>query len=166
MFNLTFYDNPKMSVEHTTSSNVIKNPILIILIVSMFSLLIVFLGYQDFKKNRLLNKQVQGKITQGNCQTNLTRVSDSGRRGVRSTTTCIVNYKYTVDNKELSGTYTGDMFTETQIGKEVTIYYNDKEPGYSSMNKNVYRGVIIMFVGLLLFGLVAYSLFFPESNKN
>jgi hypothetical protein len=166
MFNLTFYDKPNMSVERTPTPYIITNPIYGLIILSFFCLIIIYLGYREFQKNRLLNKQVKGKITQGNCRTNLTRVSDRSRdrRGVRANTTCIVNYKYTVDNKELDGVYTGDMFTETQVGKEVTIYYNDKEPTYSSMHKNVFMGGFVMFFGLALLSLVVYSMFIKQQN--
>ena len=109
-----------------------------------------------------MDKQTVGNITQGKCSTQLTRVSDGGRKGIRTSTTCIVNYKYKVNNKELDGVYTGDMFTETEVGKEVTIYYNDKEPAYSSMRKNIFMGLFVMFFGIAFFGIVTYSLFFKK----
>ena len=76
MFNLTFYDKPNMSVERTPTPYIITNPIYGLIILSFFCLIIIYLGYREFQKNRLLNKQVKGKITQGNCRTNLTRVSE------------------------------------------------------------------------------------------
>ena len=161
MFNLTFYDKPKNLVQ-STGEGIIKNPFLILVIIFIFCTIIIYLGYQEFQKNKRLNKQTIGVITQGKCSTQVKRVSDAGRRGTRATTTCIVNYKYNVDNKELEGVYTGDMFTETEVGKDVTIYYNDKNPTYSSMRKNIFVGLFVMFFGVGIFGIVAYSLFFKN----
>lgn len=161
MVNFTFYDKPINSVQ-TTKEGVIKNTLLILVIISVFCSIIIYLGYKDFQKNKLLNKQTIGNITQGKCNTELNRVSNGGRKGMRTTTTCVVNYKYKVDNKELDGVYTGGIFTETEVGKEVTIYYNDKKPSYSSMKKNIFTGLFVMLFGVAFFGLVAYSLFFNK----
>jgi len=162
---MTFYEKPTNSIQ--SNEVIVANPFISVLIVSVFAFLIIYLGYRDFKKNQLLNKEVKGKITTGNCKTDINRVYNSRTqsRGVSSKTSCIVSYKYTVDNQEYDGVYTGDMFTETQVGKEVTIYYNDKEPTYSSMKKNRFTGLFIMFFGLLIFGLIIYSQMNQQSSS-
>lgn len=152
MFNLTFSNIHKSTIiPITNSTNEIKNPFVVLAIVTIISSIIFYIGLQNYKKNKLLNKETRGTIISGSCS----KVIKAGihKDKISKTTSCTVSYKYSVENKELIGTYIGGWNTETRVGKEVRIYYNDKEPLISSMKKNERTPIIMMFSAIVLFSL-------------
>ena len=121
----------------------------IIQIVCSVLCILIFGGLGFFiytrKDNNLETKAI---ITNVNCKQEV--VNNGGRRGSTIHTKCIIDVKYTVDNKE----YTGIVdTTETTHKKdeEITIKYNPKNPSVIS-----YKQITNKTIGMILLGVACF----------
>jgi len=143
------------------------SPEMTLVIILVITIILFYFGYRDLQKNRVLSKNVTGKIVSVNCSSGFVG-SGSNKRYKR---VCTLNYKFTVkDNNNVDKEYQSSLEIPNYNGNttpntDINIFFNPANPTENHITNSAKKGYIMMLIGGILLGLGIYSTFFYNNKK-
>lgn len=131
-----------------------KNLTIFILIISVFCILMIYVGIKDIQRVKRLDSEIDGTIVKRRCDLDYDSRSKSWKRE------CFVDYVFTVNNQEYKNTYRKNTLHFFDSSKDKTIvYFNKNNPSESSLSNSYIFGILFILGGLGLASLVSYGIF-------
>jgi len=138
------------------------SPEMTLVIILFITIILFYFGYRDVQKNRVLSKNVTGKIVSVNCSSGFVG-SGSNKRYER---VCTLNYKFTLkDNNNVDKEYQNSLEIPNYDGNktpntDINIFFNPANPTENNITNSKKKGYMMMLIGGILLGLGIYNTFF------
>lgn len=143
------------------------SPAMTLVIILAITIPLLYFGYRNVQKYRVLSKNVMGKIVSVSCSSGFVG-SGSSRNYKR---VCALNYKFTVkDNDNVDKEYQSTLEIPNYNGNttpntDIKVYFNPANPAENNISNSTRNGYMMMLLGAFLLGMGVYGVFFYKNKK-